>query len=225
MTGVTSPEFHLTLPEAEATQLREAYAGARVILEYGSGGSTLLAAGLPGKRVFAVESDADWALRLQARIDADDLPSPATIWHVDIGPTGNWGRPVAPAQWPRFHRYPVAIWNESFFRHPDVVLIDGRFRPACLMAVLALCRAPVTVLFDDYSERPAYHMVEEVITPARMVGRMAVFQARPGLIALQDLALLNRAFAQATFVDDPQRYDLPAFAESPAPPTPEGPLP
>jgi hypothetical protein len=55
---ITRPE--LTLPEAEAATIRAAYERAGVILEYGSGGSTVLGAEL-GKRVLSVESDKAWA--------------------------------------------------------------------------------------------------------------------------------------------------------------------
>ena len=58
-TAIARPE--LTLPDAEAALIRAAYAKADVILEYGSGGSTVLASELPGKSVFSVESDRDWA--------------------------------------------------------------------------------------------------------------------------------------------------------------------
>ena len=61
---VTAPTIsrpELTLPEAEAAHSRAAYKDAKAILEYGSGGSTVMAAEMPGKRVWSVESDADWA--------------------------------------------------------------------------------------------------------------------------------------------------------------------
>ena len=56
---ITRPEF--TFPELEGTALRGAYAQAEVILEYGSGGSTVMGAEMPGTRVFSVESDKAWA--------------------------------------------------------------------------------------------------------------------------------------------------------------------
>lgn len=42
------------MPPAEAEALRMAYEEAEVILEYGSGGSTVVAAELPGKHVTSV---------------------------------------------------------------------------------------------------------------------------------------------------------------------------
>jgi hypothetical protein len=169
----------LTFPEAEAGHVRARYGAARIILEYGSGGSTVLAASQPGKYVMAVESDRAWAVDLQRRIDRAGLASPAVVWHVDIGATGRWGRPLDDAGWQRYHRYPLSIWSEPFFRPPDLVLIDGRFRAACLLAVALRTTRPVTVLFDDYVNRPAYHAVERVAQPAEIVGRMAEFQLEP----------------------------------------------
>lgn len=205
----------LSLPEAEAAELRAAYRRARVILEYGSGGSTTLAASLPDKRVFSVESDRAWALRLQRQIDAQNLPSATTLYHADIGPTGPWGRPLDGTHWEKFHTYPLAIWDEPYFLHPDVVLIDGRFRAACLMTVLARITRPVTVLFDDYTERPSYHVVERFLKPTKTTGRMATFQATPGLVTLQDLTAIVATFSMWSFVGQVIKYENPppaAFA-------------
>ena len=189
----------LTFPDSEAEVVRACYARAGVILEYGSGGSTVLAAGMPGKLVFSVESDRDWALRLQRHLDSRDLPSPATVQHVDIGPTGAWGRPTGPETWQRFWRYPASIWDEPWFRHPDLVLIDGRFRAACFMTVLVRITRPVTILFDDYTTRRAYHGVEHFCRPIETIGRLARFEAVPGLVRSADLSLLLDLFNRATY--------------------------
>ena len=169
----------LTFPPEEAALVRARYARARVILEYGSGGSTMLAASMPGKYVMSVESDRNWAIDLQWKIDQADMSSPAVVWHVDIGATGRWGRPVADDGWQRYHHYPLSIWSEPFFRHPDTVLIDGRFRPACFVATAMRITRPVTVLFDDYVDRPAYHLVERFSAPRQKIGRMAMFELEP----------------------------------------------
>lgn len=198
----------LTFPDQEAECVRQAYSAARVILEYGSGGSTLMAAQMTGKLVLSVESDRDWARRLQGRIDELDTPSPATVQHVDIGETGEWGRPVDAQQWPSFHHYPVSIWSEPGFRHPDVVLIDGRFRAACMIATMALCKRPVTVLFDDYKDRHSYHGIERFIQPRELVGRMAVFDVEPGLVRLDDLPLILSFFSRATYDQQPTGYHV-----------------
>ncbi len=198
------PEW--SLPAAEGAVVKARYGEARVILEYGSGGSTWLAASMPGKLVFSVESDRAWAVRLQARLDALALPSPAIVHHVDIGPTGAWGRPLTSREWRRFHLYPLSIWDEPFFRHPDVVLIDGRFRAACMVSVLARIRRPVTVLFDDYVDRKPYHSVERFLRPVARHGRMVEFAARPGLLSLDDLPDVIAAFSFATYEKQKDPY-------------------
>lgn len=189
----------LSFPLEEMQLVRCVYDSAHIILEYGSGGSTILASEQPAKLVFSVESDHAWAIRLQHEIDLRNLPSPALVYHVDIGPTGNWGRPLGPEAWTRFHRYPLAIWDEPFFRQPDVVLIDGRFRPACLMAVLLRTQKPVTVLFDDYTERPAYHSVEAFLKPKETVGRMAVFEVHPRPFDPSETGAIMDHFFRATY--------------------------
>jgi hypothetical protein len=189
----------LSFPLEEMQLVRRVYDSAHIILEYGSGGSTVLGSERPGKLVFSVESDHAWAIRLQREIDLRNLPSPALVYHVDIGPTGNWGRPLGPEAWTRFHRYPLAIWDEPFFRQPDVVLIDGRFRPACLMAVLLRTQKPVTVLFDDYTERPAYHSVEAFLKPTKIVGRMAVFDVQPRPFDPSETGAIMDHFFRATY--------------------------
>lgn len=185
-----------SMPEAETAHLIDAYKQAQVILEYGSGNSTKLASQMTGKLVLSVESDRHWARNLRREIDKAHRTSPAIVYHVDIGPTGPWGRPVDESGWKRYHLYPNAIWDESFFRHPDVVLIDGRFRPACLIATMLHATRPVTVLFDDYTDRPRYGLIERILPPARLIGRMAEFHVRPGQLRPQDIG-----FAIGLFFD------------------------
>jgi len=179
MTELVGEWPELTLPEAEAACLREKYETAHVILEYGSGGSTVFAAQLQNKFVLSVESDRDWALSLQHKIDEANLPSETVLYHVDIGMTGRWGRPKNDSSWRHFHRYPTSIWAEPYFRPPDVVLIDGRLRPACFVNCCLRASQPVTILFDDYATRPMYHVVEELVKPSSLAGRMAVFHVEP----------------------------------------------
>ncbi|WP_045386678.1 hypothetical protein [Falsirhodobacter sp. alg1] len=187
----------LTMPEHEAGFLREAYACARVILEYGGGGSTLLAAGMEEKRVFCVESDPDWCARLRRAVDG--AKSEVTIHHGDVGPTGEWGRPVSPRQWPKFHTYPVGIWDRPEFEEPDVVLIDGLLRPACFATCAIRITKPTLVLFDDYAGRKAYHAVEAICAPVQKEGRLAIFELIPGLIGPKDLSLVQNLFTQVNY--------------------------
>ncbi|WP_255329139.1 hypothetical protein [Paracoccus albicereus] len=131
--------------------------------------------------------------------------------YADIGPTGKWGRPTNPAAWPRFSGYVLDVWSLPFMQHPDVILIDGRFRAACMLAALAMVRRPVRVLFDDYVDRKPYHVVEDFIQPVEIAGRMAMFDIAPGLITLGDLRPMIEALGQVTYSERPTHYDKPAL--------------
>lgn len=174
-----APSFELTFGPLETDCVTRHYAAAETILEYGSGGSTVLAAEL-GKRVFSVESDRAWADRLREEV-APKSDRIALHW-ADIGPTGPWGWPTKPRCAFRFHLYALSVWDRPDFVQPDLVLIDGRFRAACLVAVLLRSKAPVTVLFDDYAKRGYYHGVERLARKEELIGRMARFTVTPGAI-------------------------------------------
>tara|TARA_R110002124_G_scaffold11597_16_gene55300 strand:- start:816 stop:1418 length:603 start_codon:yes stop_codon:yes gene_type:complete len=173
--GVQRPV--LTMPEAESAALRQAYGRAGSILEYGSGGSTVLASELPGKSVVSVESDADWARMMRAWFAENPGVSPVEVVHADIGATRDWGHPDGAEGWRRYPGYPLKVWERDIA--PDVVLVDGRFRTGCALATALRTRKPVTLLFDDYAPRKVYHAVEEFLGQPEMVGRMAIFEVFP----------------------------------------------
>lgn len=179
------------MPEAEATTLRAAYEGASVILEYGSGGSTVMAGDMPGKRVFSVESDKDWALMMRQWF-TENPPAAGSevdvIWS-DVGPVKEWGYPTDTAQYMRYPRYPLEVWGLPEFQQPDVVLVDGRFRTGCAMATALRTAKPVQLFIDDYKRRKQYHVIEEFFGPPKLSGRMAGFQVKP--ITLPPERLLN----------------------------------
>lgn len=177
----------LTMPELEAEALGAAYRGAKVILEYGSGGSTALAVDM-GKTVFSVESDAIWFANMQAYFAGRPEKGAVTLHHANIGPTKKWGMPAGTDAFRRFPDYALSVWDLPGFVHPDVVLIDGRFRPACLLATAFRITRPVTVLFDDYTERAAYHGIEQMIKPKAFHGRMAEFAVVPTAVPADRLS-------------------------------------
>ncbi|OWU83553.1 hypothetical protein ATO6_16865 [Oceanicola sp. 22II-s10i] len=175
--AVTRPE--LTFPDAEGRLVRAEYERASVILEYGSGGSTVMAAEMPGKRITSVESDGAWARMMRAWFDANPPVSPVKIVHHDIGPTKEWGHPETDEGWRKYPGYPLKVWETADFVQPDVVLVDGRFRVGCALATAFRTKKPVVVLFDDYVERTQYHGVEEFIGRPEFTGRLARFEVSP----------------------------------------------
>jgi protein O-GlcNAc transferase len=177
----------LTFPLEIADYVSKVFDHGSVILEYGSGGSTVLAAEKPKKIIYSVESDRKWALRMRLYFAANKFNSIPLMYWVDIGETCEWGGAANELFWKNFYNYSTGIWYENFFRQPDVILIDGRFRVACFLATLALTERSVMVLFDDYKERSFYHVAEEFYPVVEFVGRMAVFDIRPAKIDARKL--------------------------------------
>nr|WP_319513673.1 hypothetical protein [uncultured Cohaesibacter sp.] len=199
MPETSSQSFKLSFPEKEGIFLRETYSKSNVILEYGSGGSTVIASQMENKKIFSVESDFDWTQRLQKHIIELASPSLPLVFYVDIGNTGEWGRPLDDSNWTNFYQYPMSIWHLDTFCDPDVVLIDGRFRAACMIYSLMRIVKPTIILIDDYVDRIPYHIIEQIISPSEVVGRMAVFECVPNILSLEHATMLFQAVSQITY--------------------------
>ncbi|MEX0971054.1 MAG: hypothetical protein WD046_11485 [Paracoccaceae bacterium] len=186
--------FDLSLPPREAALLGAELSRAKTVLEYGAGGSTFLALECGVAHIISVESDTKWATRINAalgaRFDADRFQ----IHHADIGATGAWGYPKNQTQFQRYPAYAAAPYDFPAFQHPDLVVIDGRFRVACFLSAMLRCTRPVRLVFDDYRDRPYYHWVERYAAPVETAGRMAVFDLAPRAFPLEDFANVLEAF-------------------------------
>jgi hypothetical protein len=145
-------------------------ADATVYAEYGMGASTLWALANTRAVVHAVDTSAKWVEEVQSK--AADRARLHATW-IDLGKLGNWGWPQTYANRHRFPHYIEAVWNKGV--RPDVVLIDGRFRVCCFLHSLLSAAPGTRIIFDDYSDRPWYHVVEEFVAPAERRGRQALF--------------------------------------------------
>lgn len=185
---------HVYMTEAELTHLGSAYRDAKVILEYGSGGATRLAADMPGKLIMSVDCDLERIRRL--RRDLANASSPAMFQHVDIGRTGFDGRPLTDRNWRAYHRYPNSVWDEPWFRQPDTLFIAGPFRSACLATAILRTKKPVRVIFDGYALDERYKLVEHIVKPRKVIGRMAEFLVNPDGFAADDIGYLVGQYFQ-----------------------------
>lgn len=78
------------------------------------------------------------------------------------------------------------------------LLIDGRFRVACFVSALVRIQKPTLILFDDYKERSEYHIVERILKPTQLVGRMAIFHAVPNIDIKKHLIWMIGSFSKTT---------------------------
>ena len=56
--------------------------------------------------------------------------------HVDIGPLKEWGNPLNEESKFKWHNYSEAIISVAKTNNIDLVLVDGRFRVACILTSL-----------------------------------------------------------------------------------------
>ena len=162
--------------------LRACLAGADCYLEFGAGGSTVMAAAMGLETIISVESDPAYleATRAAAEAEAGAGAAAAICAHpVDIGPTAAWGNPVDPGKAARWPAYCGSVWQRIIggeLASPDLILVDGRFRVACFLLSAISARPGTVMLFDDYFDRPHYHVVETCLKPLGRAGRMARFE-------------------------------------------------
>lgn len=168
------------LDEDSSTTFIQMIENSRSYLEYGSGGSTVLAASL-NKPFVSVDTDRYFLEAVRRKIGG--LAPNQHLEHGNIGWTKAWGCPIF--ETPRFlsrkkwKAYPEIPWR--FVKKgllPDLVMVDGRFRVAsALTSCVHLVDAPNSrILVDDYIMRPHYYSIADYAQLVDIRGRMAIFK-------------------------------------------------
>lgn len=181
--------------DGEDSLFRSLLAFSSVYGEYGVGLSTITAFREYRCNIIAVDTSQDWINQV-ATGGVNIQDNRVVLKWIDVGPIGEWGRPITYAKSSAFASYTSSIWEGDSL--PDLVLIDGRFRVACFLNSL-LCGKPGTsIIFDDYTRRPHYHIVEAIVTPVEKTDRQALFTIPETF----DLAMANRMYEQFLMVMD-----------------------
>ena len=152
-------------------------------LEFGSGGSTMMAARL-GIPTISIESDRRYATHILKTLGP---MSSVKLLHADIGWTRDWGQPIfrnptasRVSLWRNYVQ--TALNNLQAVEFPDFVLVDGRFRQSCALHIAdaaILRNTKCDILFDDYADRTFYHTVENFLGKPELIGRSALFKVNP----------------------------------------------
>lgn len=169
-------------------------------LEFGMGKSTALAAASSSiKTIDAVESGDSWLKEfiktnpaLQQEIDSGRV----TVHLIDISPTRQWGNPSDTSKKHLWPNYPLAVFNRSI--DWDLVLIDGRFRVASCLASILGCSPSVKICFDDFWNRPFYHVVLQFLDEIDRYENAALFTPKKQL----DRTVVQEWIARYLYVTD-----------------------
>ena len=161
------------MPAPETHKLMELLTTSRSFLEFGAGGSTLLALSSRCSRVTSVETDGALGSFLERLASVANTPHYEC--HVVLPEIlGPWGHDYTPQpSEPVGARY---VGLGAAATSPSLVLVDGRFRVACALSSAKNAKNAVTILMDDYGDRPEYFVVADYLGAPDMVGRMAVFR-------------------------------------------------
>ncbi len=182
--------------------------GHRRYLEFGVGGSTLLAIRSGLESVVAVDSDPDWvaATLRNPEIDAAVRVGRADIRHADIGPVTQWGYSGGSEHVENWPTYIATAWDAWSQRNemPDLVFVDGRFRVACCLSVILLAAADPEltrnlrlVLHDVGPDRSYYDEVFRFFDIVESVNTLRVMRIKPDVPCSQVMSvLLRRQFDQ-----------------------------
>ena len=144
--------------------------------EYGCGQSTIWMAKNTNAIIYSVDTSLEWSKKVK---NATNNNKNIFIEVIDCGELENYGYPKNYSKRDNFDNYFKSIWK-SQKNKPDTVLIDGRFRVACFLTSLLYADPGTVIIFDDYVNRPNYHIVEEYLKPIKTSGRQALF-IRPSL--------------------------------------------
>lgn len=180
------------MTDAELVLFRSFIANKSSYVEFGVGGSTVLASKLVTASVVGVDSSQAWLDKVAAACGGPDVQTAPTLMLADIGPIGEWGYPSdrsTMAQWPAYHSQ---IWCERAAWNADVYFIDGRFRVCCFLKSLLHCRPDSVLLLHDFGSRRHYHLVHDFAAQIAQCEDMAAFIPRSGV----DLYKLHQAVQQ-----------------------------
>jgi hypothetical protein len=174
------------LDDETAAWLEDQLRKTKLYLEFGSGGSTVLANSL-GVASISVESDRFYAKAVRRGLAH---PETAQIEVPPMGITAEWGMPLFFRR-RKGSRYIAAGFDALDGRFPDFILVDGRYRVGCALESARrahLAGKTALLMLDDYDGRPFYQFVEEHLGTPDRIGRGALFKIGGSTVSVDAVA-------------------------------------
>jgi len=173
-------KFRMTKDEQEI--FNKHVKSSQFYLEFGSGGSTLHVLQKSKAKIYSVESSIDWIAYLSKYLYIRKARNNQRLFfhYVNIGQTGRWGYPVSEVSKNLFPNYSKDIFNTLDANQIDTVLIDGRFRVACVLSVILNMHSNknTTIIIHDFWNREKYHIVLNYLNKVDQIDTLGVFQIK-----------------------------------------------
>ena len=160
-----------TLFDGDDSLFKDVLKTSKIFGEYGCGSSTEWVLKNTNANILSVDSSRDWVDKISSGNAAYNKR--IKLKHIDLGEVENWGRPIGYEKSYNFINYFNWIWTQDII--PDTVLIDGRFRVCCFLTSIKYGKENTKIIFDDYNNRPYYHVIEKFIKKKQTCGRQALF--------------------------------------------------
>lgn len=152
-----------------------------VILEFGSGGSTIQFI-KRGKKLYSVESNPDfYKYMCSITLVKEAIGKSLLLKFISLGETDPWGRPLSSENKENWHNYYSEIWKEIILNENkvDVIFIDGRFRVCCcLYSIIQIFKnnweEPVFIIHDFWN-RKEYFVLLKFLDEMKSKSRLGVF--------------------------------------------------
>ena len=156
----------------------------KVYLEFGMGGSTFRVLQKSNAKIYSIDSSLDWIsfmreYRQIKKAEKDRL----SLFHIDIGPTRDWGRPKSNEHREKYPNYSAKIFRQIDKKNIDTVLIDGRFRVACTLKTILECQQNknIQIIIHDFWNREQYHSVLNYLDVVDRIDSLGVFAIKKHL--------------------------------------------
>ncbi len=169
----------------------------KVILEYGSGGSTIEFL-KKHKKIYSVESNPDFCkYLLSVNIVKKAIGKSLFLKFIDIGNTDKWGRPVSIERKEHWHEYYSEIWKDVIQNENkvDVIFIDGRFRVCCcaysIVQLLEHNWKETIFIIHDFWNREEYKILLTFLDEIESISTLGVFKCKAHIDVDKVKALLD----------------------------------
>jgi hypothetical protein len=183
--------MHPRMEPDEITLFESLLRSSQFYLEFGSGGSTVLASQLVNEAVVSVDSSQAWLDKVKSECEKAGSRIRPTLVLADIGPVGEWGYPADQSWRSAWPEYYSAIWTVPKTEATDLCLVDGRFRVACFMTALMRCSDRALVAVHDFGERSSYAVIKEFADEIARTGSLSVFRRKASFDAYKALTVLD----------------------------------
>ena len=193
--------YKFRMTESEQEVFDKYVKNSKHYLEFGSGGSTLRVLQKSKAKIYSIESSLDYIHYLYRYLTIRIAIKNRLYFHyVDIGKTGRWGYPTSNDSKKSFPNYSNSIYNLFDFNKIDTVLIDGRFRVACVLSViLNMSSHPnIIILIHDFWNREKYHIVLKYLTKVHEVDTLGVFSVKDNA----DLNMVKQDYEIYKYIPD-----------------------